>query len=106
MKLYKKYVLEEGTETFCVFDIDEHRDYVDITGAENLHGDWFYFNLDTACDVGRLDDESYVEWILYEENACNGFSCGSYDSLEQLISLGERDYCDTEDLKHFLEVQQ
>lgn len=106
MKLYKKYVLEEGSETFCVFDVDEHNDYVNITGAENTHGEWYYFNLDTTCDISKLDDESYIAWLLYEENDGNGFSCGSYDSLEQLIECGERDFCDTEDLRYFLEVKQ
>lgn len=103
MTEFKKYSFEDGCETFCAFDYDECRNFAEIIGAENLHGEWYYFALGTFCDCNRLDDIKYMEWLLYDENECNGFSCGSFDSLEELIESGEANYFDASLLRYFLE---
>ena len=102
MTVYKRYRFEDGCETFCAFIIDNPENYVEIVGAENLHGEWYYFTLDTLCNCGKLDDQSYIEWLLYDENDGNGFSCGSFDSLEKLIDGGAENYFDASVLRYFL----
>ena len=93
----------DGMKCFCTFDFDETMKYAEVYGAEyrEEENEWYYFCLSGWCDAEKLNDEDYLQ-KFFESNEDNGFSCGSYPSLEDLIESEDCNGDGTFLLRHFL----
>lgn len=106
MVVFKRHSFDSEEENLLAFDFCNGDDVADITGAihTTLSGtdEWYFFTLCAHCDISRLDDTDYVFWLLYDEYEGQGYSCGSFSSLEELISCGDCNNYEADLLRHFL----
>lgn len=83
---YEKFACD-WYDLHCLFVWDG--DCFEVFGAEHRDdGTWFAFYLDGRGDASRAEEHDYLGQLL-GDNIDNGWSCGSYDSLDELIADNE-----------------
>lgn len=86
-------------EMLCAFTCNDG--HLEVCGAEHRSdGIWFAFYLDGCGDNSRLEDRDYLARFM-AENSNSGWSCGAYDSLDELIESEGMDV-----LRYFEGVQK
>ena len=93
---------ECGFKYFCVFVFNEQKDHATLMVADyhEYEDEWYYCECYTKCDYDKIEDNDYLE-KLFDENENNGFSSGSYNSLEELISMEAKEDANILLLSHF-----